>query len=129
MNWEQALRQRLLDDGATAALVGTRIDWRQRPQQGELPALVLNLISDPRPQTMKGFQQLRASRVQVDCYAKKPADVVSLREAAIAALVVAGEFNGVRFERGFIDALRELGEKTETGFVHRDSIDFMIWHE
>lgn len=126
MNWQTALCQRLLDDAAVAALIGSSAEWDVRTG---MPGVVLELITDPRPQTMKGFQQLRRSRVQVTCYAAKKLTAVAIREAAIAALVPAGVFGGERFERGFVDGGRGTKENTETGTVHRESIDLLIWHE
>ncbi|PKB19656.1 uncharacterized protein DUF3168 [Novosphingobium kunmingense] len=136
MDWEQALRQRLLDDAGCAALLGSfdgdpAVFWTERPQGAPYPSLVLTVVSDPRPQTLKGFQGNRESRVQVDCRddgATRGA-VKALREAAIAAL--AGPFvsGGVRFGRSQFGPVRDLSEKTETGFVHRDSFDALIWHD
>jgi hypothetical protein len=135
VSWETALRRRLLDDPAAAALVGTdpddqgkSIDWTVRRQGAPLPAYVLQVISDPRPQTHDGFDAVRPSRGQVDCLALDRATVVAMREAAIAVLVPAGEFSGVWFDRARVDAVRDLGAKTGADFVHRDSIDFIFWH-
>lgn len=135
MDFEQALRQRLLDAAAVAALAGRdargalSIDCGLRRQESPLPAVTLRVASDPRPQDLDGFVSLRQSRVQVDCRASSRATVAALREAVIAALVPAGAFHGVNFGRGLVDQVRDLGEHGETGFVHRDSIDFLIWHD
>lgn len=136
MSWEQALRQRLLDDAGCAAVLGEfegrpAVFWKERPQGAPYPSLVLTVVSDPRPQTLKDFQGRRETRVQVDCRDDGPTRtaVIALREAAIAAL--AGPFvsEGVHFGRSGFDPIRDLGEKTETGFVHRDSFDALIWHD
>lgn len=137
MDWEQALRRRCLGDAGVAALVGTRVYWRVRPQGSALPALVLTLISDPRPQTLKAFQERRFSRVQVDCWAdggepsapETRAQVVALREAAIAAL--AGPFtqDGIGFGRSDFTPVTDRGESTETGVVHRDQFDVLVFHD
>lgn len=134
MNWEQALRQRLLAAAPVAALVGDRVDWRRRQQDGALPAVLLTIVSDPRPQHLEGFQPARESRVQFDCLAsgangKTRAEVVALREAVIAALAPAATIGGISFGRSTFDAVRDLGEETESGFVHRDSFDAYIWHD
>lgn len=129
MDWEQAVARRLLTDSAVAALVGSRVDWNLRPHGSALPALVLTLASDPRPQTLAGFTTRRESRVQVDCHAATRGQAVALREAAIAALVQPGTFDGVGFGRGFIEIARSGGEHTESGFVHTDSFDILLWHE
>lgn len=134
MNWEQALRQRLLDETAVAALVGSRVDWTRRAQDGALPAVVLTLVSDPRPQHLEGFEARRQSRVQIDCLAsgangKTRAEVAALREAVIAVLAPAATVGAITFGRSTFDPVRDLGEDTESGFVHRDSFDAYIWHD
>lgn len=134
MNWEQALRQRLLDDAAVAVLAGARVFWRVRKQGTPLPAVVLTIVSDPRPQTLKGFAARRESRVQIDCWSSGAADVsraalAALREAVIAALAPGGDFYGVRFGRANFDPVRDLGELTEAGFNHRDQFDLLVFHD
>lgn len=126
---ETALRSRLLDDADVTAIVTERVHWSVRPQDDELPSLVLQVISDPRPQTYKGAVGMRQTRVQLDCYAADRAGAVALREAVIAAITPAGTFFGTKFQRAFIDTVRDLGAHSDTAdFVHRDSIDALIWH-
>ncbi|MGB7407153.1 MAG: hypothetical protein WA908_01490 [Pontixanthobacter sp.] len=127
MNWEQALARRLLNDGDIAAAVATRVDWSRR-QSSMLPAIVLETISDPRPQTHDGFDTMRPTRVRVHCLAKDRQSGFPVKEAAIAALAPAGTFDGISFDRGQVDAVRDLSGDTETGFIDRQSIDFIIWH-
>lgn len=127
MNWEQALARRLLNHSDIAETVGTRVDWSRR-MSDELPAIVLETISDPRPQTHDGFDAMRPTRVRVHCLAKDRQAGFPLKEAAIAALSVAGTFDGVSFDRGQVDAIRDLSGDTDTGFIDRQSIDFIIWH-
>lgn len=129
MGWEIATAGRLLGAPAVAAIVGTGVDWTVRPQGAGLPWIVLELISDPRPQTMDGPDPIRPSRVRVHCMASTRKGAIALREAAIAALVPAGEFGGVWFDNSYVDQVRDLGGDTELGFIHRDSIDFIIWHK
>lgn len=129
MNWEQALRSRLLDDANIAGEVGTQVAWSLAPQKWKPPFIVASLISDVRDQHFKGFQVLRSSRVQVDCYGLDRASTVTIREFALAAIADGGTFDGVRFDRIADVSVRDLGANTDTGFVHRDSIDALIWHE
>lgn len=136
MDWEQALRRRLLADAAVVEMVSARVFWRVRPQGAALPCIVLTLISDPQPQTLEGFQPRRESRVQVDCWAdggdaaapETRATVVALRKAAIAAL--AGPFtqDGILFGRTNFTPVMDRGERTETGLVHRDQFDALVFH-
>lgn len=137
MSWEAALRQRLMDDAGVTAIVGTAVFWKRRDPASGLPAVVLTLVSGARPQTLTAFQTMKFGRVQVDCLAdggngtavKSRAQVVALREAVIAALADAGTYHGTRFARGQFEPERDLGEATETGFVHRDSFDFLTLHD
>ena len=137
MNWEAALRSRLIDDSAVAALVADRVFLKFRPQSSLLPAVVVTMVSDPRPQLLGGaVPGRRQSRVQIDCWAdggsgtapQTRAKVVALREAVIAALAAPGTFYGVLFGGAGFDPVRDLGEPTETGFLHRDSFDVQLMH-
>jgi len=129
MTWEAALRSRLLDAGDVSTIVGTNVAWGVARQGWSAPFIVLTVVSDIRDQHFKGFQGLRSSRVQVDCYGADRASTAELREAALAAVADGGTFDSVRFERIADVSVRDLGANTDTGFVHRDSIDALIWHE
>lgn len=129
MDWEAALRQRLKDDALVDSLAPGGIEWRQRPANGSGSSIVLVSVSDPQLQDLKGFVSRQNSRVQVDCRASTRAAAVALRKAAIAALAPGGDFHGVRFGRAMFDPARDLGEPTETGFVHRDSFDVTVMHD
>jgi len=125
---EIALRSRLLNASPVSTIVGTRIYWGVRPQGSAYPAIVLTIVSDSRDQDYKGFVSLWQTRVQIDCYGLDRATVVALREAVITAIAPAGTFYGSKFGRAFIDTVQNLGANSETGFIHRDKIDALIWH-
>lgn len=129
MSWETAVTGRLLDAPEVAAIVGQGVDWTVRPQGAGLPWIVIELISDPRPQTHDGPDSIRPTRIRVHCMAQTRAGAVALREAVIPALTPAGLFGGVWFDNSYVDQVRDLGGDTEVGFVHRDSIDFILWHK
>lgn len=128
MPMETALRSRLKDDAAVAALASTRIDWGVRPQGSPLPAIVLTNVFDDRSQHMAGFDGFRTTRVQIDCYAASKADAVALREAALNAVVPAATKSGVTFLRAQGISVLDRGEQAETGFIHRELIDLQLWH-
>lgn len=132
MDLQAGLRARLLADSAVAAIVGARIYWVDRPQETTYPAITLQTISDPRPEHLKGFDGARATRVQVDCWAKGAAGygvALSLARAVIAAISPPATVSGKRFGRGSVEGQRDLGETvTDGSFVHRQSVDFSIWH-
>ena len=143
MSWEVALRGRLLDNADVLALVGRHpddqapsIDWTLRREGAPIPALVLQTISDSRPQTHDGFDAVWSSRVQLAVLAADRGGVIALRGAAIAALADGGEFAAVSggsttwvwFECARVDLIRDDGGKTTPSFVHRDTVDLVLWH-
>ncbi len=127
MDMQGALRARLLAAAPVTALVAQRISWVDRPQASALPSITLQVISDERPQHMKDFNDLRDARVQIDCWALSYASASAIKEAVIAALVPEQTGNGIIFNRALVDGARDLGERTETQFIHRHSIDLLIW--
>lgn len=128
MDWQAALRARLLADADVAAQVGSRISWVERPQATALPAIVLQTITDEHPQHMAGFQHFRSARVQIDVWATGHKTAFDIAESVIAALAPRATEDGVRFDRAFVDGRREGGEDVSGKFVHRTSIDLIVWH-
>jgi hypothetical protein len=139
---EIATRKRLLDLDPLTDQVEERVDWGFRPEP-PLPAVVLEIVSDPRPAHFKGDQGLRVTRVQVDVWAatrmaaKRIAQLVinELKPPAVVLIPegspgwVAGMAGGVRFERAFCDGpelTRETGATPNT-IVHRARFDLLIW--
>lgn len=134
MDWQAALRARLLADGPLAALVSTRVDWVERPQGKTLPAITLQSISDGREQNLKGFEELQPARVQYDVWGDTYADVRAVVEALIAAAVPTNTANGHRFTRAMVElAPRDLTERTSAGdgqkkTVFRTTFDLVHHH-
>jgi hypothetical protein len=126
MDWHAALRARLIAASPVSALVSSRITWVERPQMAALPAITLQTMSDDRPQHMEGFMGLNPARVQIDCWSTKHAEANDLADKAIAALAPANTANGIRFDRAFVDSKRDLGERVETQFIHRVSVDLIL---
>lgn len=134
MSFETALAKRLLDAPAARALVGTRVDWDRRPGP-VLPAYTLNIITDQRPQHMKGFQRVRPTRVQLDCWGGSPADAIELRDIALAVLTPPTKVQGVTFQRAMVPSVRPGfdGDGTASdgqprGETYRQIIDFIFNH-
>lgn len=116
MDWQEALRARLLADGPLAALVGTRIDWVERPQGKPLPAVTLQCIADAHDQHLKGFESLQPARVQYDVWASTFASATAVKNALIAAAVPAQSGNGHTFARGMVDLPpRDISERITAG--------------
>lgn len=129
MTMETALRSRLQAASAVTNIVGASIFWTERPQRSAYPAVVLQTISDERPQHMKGLNDFRPTRVQIDCFALKRDTVVTLREAVIAAVLPEATASSVSFRRAFVNDVSDRSRNTETGFVHRDLVDITFWHD
>lgn len=127
MDLEQAITARLLGAAPVTAIAGARVYWDERPQASALPALVLQVISDPRPQHLQGFNSLRATRVQVDALAATRASARALIEAAIAALVPEAIVGGITFNRGQVDGGGGRPGPGETQLVRRIIADLIIW--
>ncbi len=128
MDFQGALRARLLAAAPVTALVAQRVYWVERPQASALPAVTLQTISDTRPQHMTNFDGLDVARVQVDVWGLSYSQVKAIAESVINAVVAQATSNGIRFDRAFIDSIRDLGERTETQFIHRTSIDMIFHH-
>ncbi len=128
MDMQGALRARLLAALTVTTLVGTRVHWMTRPQNDPLPSITLLTVSDGRPKHLKGYQGFRETRVQCDCWASTYSQARALAEAAIAVLSPPQTGNGVRFDHAIADGPRDLGENIGTAFIHRASVDFIIWH-
>ena len=125
---QSALRARLIADAAITAAIGTRAFWVLVPQDAPLPYLRMQTVSDPRPQHLGGYNGARETRVQVDCFAKDYATARALAENIIAAVAEPATVAGVKFGRIKAEGPRDLGEDTSTGFIHRLSMDLLIWH-
>lgn len=128
-----ALIARLVDDAAVTAIVGERIYWLVRPQgqTDDLPALVLQLVSETRTQHLKGFDDMFEARLQVAAMALRYSVSRQLAEAATAALIDVAEVtdpagDDVLFWRASVDGPRDLGNQEETRFVHRAVVDILV---
>ncbi len=125
MDWQGALRARLTGAAPVTALVAQRIYWVDRPQASALPAITLQTIDEPLDQHMGGVMTLQSAVVQVDVWATTYASARAIKEAVIAALLPEATGNGIEFQRAFVSS-RDLGERVETQFVHRASMDFRV---
>jgi hypothetical protein len=122
MDWRAALRSRVM------GLASGRVYLDERPQGDPLPGLVLVVVSDDRPQHLKGFE-LAPGRVQIDAYAASSKAAWDLGEAALALLVPGGTFNGHVFSRADVAlGLRSLPERVGNTTIFRVSMDLIFHH-
>lgn len=128
MDWQGALRARLATAAPVVALVAQRIYWVDRPQLSALPAITLQTISELRDHHFSGLDGLDMSRVQIDVWSLTYVGAQQIKEAVLAVLLLENTSNGIYFARSFIDTIRDLGERVETQFIHRASIDLITHH-
>lgn len=124
-----ALIERLNAAAPVNALVGSRVYRINRPQNSVNPSIRLQVISDPRPEHLGGYDGARQSRVQVDCFADKSTTARDLAEKVISAVATPASAAGVVFGRIKAEGPRDLGEDVAgIGFVHRASLDLLVEH-
>lgn len=128
MSFEADLRTRLIDDALVGPVVGKSVYWRIRPQSQPVPAIVLTIISDPRPQHLEGFHSLRDTRIQLDCYGRTYDETRALRDDVITAIAPYARVGDTRFDHAEIENVLDRGDDTAAGFQHCHAIDATIWH-
>lgn len=128
MSWQIDLSARLLGAPAVSAIADDRIEWDDLAPDSLLPALMLQVITDVRPQNHDGFDPFWPTRVQFNALARTKAEAVALLEAAIAAVVPSAVQGGTTFLRSFVDGGGSDAERTTTGRICRERTDLIIWH-
>ena len=123
IDFEEAFRRRMQDASGAA-----NVAWVIRPQADRLPAATLQQIGGREDQTHQGLDRVERATVQVDVWAKTPAEARNLRKALADAAREAGATLGVRFQRGFISGQRNGGENMTgvNGLIHRSGFDVRL---
>lgn len=80
------LRATLIDDAAIAALVAPRIWLNQAPQDGALPCIVYQPVSQQHGYKLAGTDGLRTIRVQIDLYSQVASETITLFERVLDLL-------------------------------------------
>lgn len=120
---QTALRSRIV-----AAVGHDRVFWTIAPQKAVRPYIRMQTVSDPRPQHMNGYDAARVTRVQVDVFGATYAETRALAETIIASVAQPATVGGIAFGRTKAEGPRDLGEDTDTGFVHRAQLDLLAEH-
>lgn len=124
-----ALRGRVVAAPSVSAVLGTRLYPRDKvPQNAPKPYGYYQVISDPRPEHLKGYDGARQSRMQVDIIADDYASARAIGETIIAAIANPGIFGGIRFGRTKAEGPRDLSEETASGTISRASLDLLTEH-
>lgn len=122
MTMEIALRARLKADPVITAAKAS-VEWARRESY---PEIVLTVAYEPRNRTMTGRQGFVPTRIYFDVMAKDAPTKVALREAVLALIGFGEVRSGVRFWPARNIRVTDLGEQTDTQFIHRDQIDATI---
>lgn len=106
-NFEDAIVARLEADASVSAQIGRKdsnpaIAWDEIPQGYPVPFIRLQVVTDDRPQHLKGYESARPTRVQMDVVGERRRAARRLTEAAIDALVPVATVGGVIFNRTMI---------------------------
>lgn len=120
---EEALVAYLLSVGGLSTLVGTRINWEQRPQASDLPAITLTVVSVQRDRHYTGRSGLSSSRVQADCWGRTYDEAKRVGRALIAACEPAPP----GFQAILIDSERDDLDDGAPGVFFRTAIDLIVW--
>jgi hypothetical protein len=128
-NSATALRDHLIADAAVSALVGTKIYWDNVPQNTARPYVRLQIISDPRPEHLKGYNGRRQTWFQASCFSDtflQAKDIGAKIKAAVAApwSATGGNFGRVKAE----GPVGEAGETIATGFIYHARVDLRAEH-
>jgi len=134
VTFEDALEARMRADETITGPIGGRIEWGRRIEA--IPAVTLQIVSDPRPQHMKGFQTVRSTDVQIDVWSATAAEAAKIRNVLIDRLVAPALVEQVRFQRAMITNTRGGSEQPQAGQTQRfrgelfrQSIDITFTHD
>lgn len=122
---EAALRARIL--AADVGAAGVSVD--DRPQGSVMPWVVLERVSDVRPQHLKGYDGARETRVQASVWAATPKQAKEVALGLITAVAAPGEFEGVNFGRTRADGPLSFSEAVDGKTIFRRVVDLYSWHD
>jgi hypothetical protein len=114
---EEAIRYRLVNTAAVAALLSSRVYFVKMPQNPVMPCATLNLITARRDYAQEGQTALVNSLVQVDAWAESESGVKGLAEQIRLAL------SGYR---GILDGINIQGVFL-VGDTPMYEIDTLLW--
>jgi hypothetical protein len=130
---KNAIRTRLTDDSAVAALVGSRVyTMDTRPQGSALPAIAIRQIGGNRHYSHDGEAGQVEGRVEINCYGASGASAAALATAARRAIEGLGFTAGGETVQGvFIDGEQDFsaGAESEGVRVYRVALDAVVWYQ
>lgn len=123
------IRSIALADATVSALVGTRVYPNELPQNVDLPAAVISVVSDVPEHSFTNSMAttLRSVRVQIDCYARTSASGGAYERAhalAEAMINAVGTLSSPDFSSN-LETSRDIYDNVSQ--FHRVSIDLTVW--
>ena len=122
MAMQEDLRARALAAGVA------EFHWGEAPEGIALPYAVATVVSDPRPEHLKGYTGMRVTRVQIDCFDKTDKSAGALAEVVIAGLSDPGVTGATKFGRCRAEGPTDLTENVAGKTVHRKLIQLFVAH-
>lgn len=124
---EDAILTRLTTYSEVTAIAGTRAYLNVLPQGVVYPAIRLQRISTPRLRGLSGPLGRARPRMQVDCWARVPSQVIALSQA------IRGALDGFRGMSAGVPIDSSGAEDEDGGYddevqAHRARIDFILSH-
>lgn len=116
-------------DAEVSGVVSSRIYWGVVPQDAGMPYVRLHIISDPRPEHLKGYESARRTRVQASCFAESFGAAKQLGTKIVKATEAPWATADGRFGRVKAEGPREgKGDDTPAGFTHHQIVDLSVSH-
>jgi len=130
-DFAEQLKGRLAAYAPLTALTGAgKIHWDDIPQATVLPYVRLAIISDPRPEHLRGYQSSRVSRVQADCMATSWGRARDIAQKIIDGTADPGVTGGIHFGRIKAEGPRRGPTETVgTDRVFMASLDLLVEHK
>lgn len=127
-----AVRDILLNADAVTEILGNKVFSHMAPQGAEynLPYITYSMIDDVPEQHLLGTANLSYTRIQVDCWSTRYAEVNRLADKTREALTgFSGVQGGIKIQRVAIESSTARFEKPESGKgvgIYNVSMDFTI---
>ncbi|MEA3042971.1 MAG: hypothetical protein QOH47_809 [Sphingomonadales bacterium] len=131
MAFRADLKTKLRVASDLAALVAARVHWLQRPRDGLLPAVTIEIFGAGRLYHHGGAMGLARPRVRFKCWGETLEAAVDVADALTPAIEAKGTTGTTAFKGAFLEmetdlAPAELGDGTLVPCAVRD---FTVWHQ
>lgn len=121
MDLYAAARAALVASSSVTNMAGQRVYPIRLPQKATLPAVSMQIVATDYPgNNLAGDGAFPLHRLQVDCFAERIADAVTLAEAVRAAMAAASTFSATSIGR------QDYGETDTPDEPYRVLLEFNV---